>query len=108
MTAAVTCTKPPDQRIVAFGDDCAGMGLMGVTKQLRDAEQEANSKLHLIDQHDLEISSLRESRIFMGVQDDTKAVLLAQGTDDISQLTVAVIERIKPTVLVGCLTRSGD
>jgi malate dehydrogenase (oxaloacetate-decarboxylating) len=111
----VTKTKLSDQRYIIFGAGSAGLG---IAHQLRDAivtidnlsEEEANKKFYLIDKFGLVKESLGKDKIregltaFIRPDEEWKD---ASADDDGSVRLLEVVQRIKPTVLIGTSTRGG-
>ncbi|RDB24334.1 putative NAD-dependent malic enzyme 3 [Hypsizygus marmoreus] len=110
----VTKSKLSEQRYIIFGAGSAGLG---IATQLRDAiastenmsMEEANKRFYLIDKYGLIKTSLEESHVredlkpFMRPDEEWEGV----PTDEGCVRLLEVVKKIKPTVLIGCSTRSG-
>ncbi|KAF7303121.1 Malic enzyme [Mycena kentingensis (nom. inval.)] len=115
----VTKTRLADQRYVIFGAGSAGLG---IARQLRDAivsmdglsKEDATALFYLIDKHGLIKQSLAKEDIredqqewvradeeWVGVKESGNG----NGNGEIG--LVEVMKKVKPTVLIGCSTRSG-
>lgn len=111
----VTKTKLSDQRFIIYGAGSAGLG---ITHQLRDAmvttdnisEEEANKKFYLIDRFGLIKQSLGPDKIRQDLHvfvrpdsewEDAKTNV----NGEVSLLEV--VNKVKPTVLIGCSTHAG-
>lgn len=98
-----------DQRIIIYGDGSAGLG---IARQLRDAiqlesacsETEAGSKFWLIDQHGLIKTSLGD-KVRDEIEDEFRRKEQEWGHDENG--LQEVVEKVKPTVLIGTSTQAG-
>ena len=111
----VTKSKLSDQRIVVYGAGTAGLG---ITRQLRDAmvqidgltEAEANKRFFLLDRYGLVKESLGPSKIRADLREYVRPDAEWEGARANERGEVellSVVERVRPTVLVGCSTRGG-
>ncbi|TFK69066.1 hypothetical protein BDN72DRAFT_768482 [Pluteus cervinus] len=106
----VTKTKLADQRYIIYGAGSAGVG---ITIQLRDAivqadgvsVEEANSKFYLVDKYGLLKTSLGEDKIRETQKPFVRTESEWEGDSQTS--LVELIEKVKPTVLIGCSTHAG-
>ncbi|CAK5264346.1 unnamed protein product [Mycena citricolor] len=106
----VTKTQLADQRYIIYGAGSAGLG---IARQLRDAivamddvsVEEATSRFYLIDKHGLIKQSLGPNNI----RDDLKEFVRADeewnSSEEIGLLEV--VNKIKPTVMIGTSTHAG-
>lgn len=111
----VTKSKLSDQRIVVYGAGTAGLG---ITRQLRDAmvqldglsEVEANKRFFLLDRYGLVKESLGSSKIRADLHEYVRPDAEwdgAHANENGEIELLSVVERVRPTVLVGCSTRGG-
>ncbi|KAF8889560.1 hypothetical protein CPB84DRAFT_1683853 [Gymnopilus junonius] len=102
--------KLSDQRYVIFGAGSAGLG---IATQLRDAiisadglsRQDANRKFWLIDRDGLLHDKLKINGLTARLQELVRPVEENWGEKSVSLLEV--VERMRPTVLIGCSTKGG-
>ncbi|KZT73367.1 hypothetical protein DAEQUDRAFT_721963 [Daedalea quercina L-15889] len=110
----VTKSKLSDQRIVVYGAGTAGLG---ITRQLRDAmvqidgvaESDANKQFFLFDRYGLVKESLGP-KIRADLREYVRPDAEWEGapTNDKGEVELFdVVQRVKPTVLIGCSTRGG-
>lgn len=111
----VTGSKLSDQRYIIFGAGSAGLG---IAVQLRDAiiaidsvsKEEANKKFYLIDKYGLIKQSLGDSKIREDLREFVRPDEEWEGVDvdkDGAIRLLAVVKKIRPTVLIGTSTRGG-
>ncbi|KAF9461972.1 hypothetical protein BDZ94DRAFT_1262643 [Collybia nuda] len=110
----VTGSKLSDQRYIIFGAGSAGLG---IAVQLRDAivaidsvpKEEANKNFYLIDKYGLVKQSLGD-KIREGLKEFVRPDNEWEGVDtdeDGAIRLLAVVKKIRPTVLIGTSTRGG-
>ncbi|GJE89634.1 NAD-dependent malic enzyme [Phanerochaete sordida] len=110
----VTKSKLADQRIVVFGAGSAGLG---IARQIRDGmvtldhikQEDATRAFYLIDRHGLITQSLG-SNIGPGQEEFARPAgewdgAQRDGNGEIQLLEV--VKKVKPTVLIGCSTKTG-
>lgn len=106
----VTKSKLADQRFVIYGAGSAGLG---IAHQLRDAlvqldnvpREKANQSFWLIDKHGLVKQSLGAANIRSALQDFVRPDSEWDEEGEVGLL--AVVKKVKPTVLIGCSTHAG-
>ena len=111
----VTKTRPADQRFVIFGAGTAGLG---ITHQLRDALvkvaniplEQANRQFYLLDRFGLVKESLGPDKIRPALKEFVRPDVeweQARKTDRGEVELLEVVKQVRPTVLIGCSTRTG-